>query len=125
MKLTHAEKLNLMKTLNWNFCKDTLEDMLAVIEGKIESSGCFDREKLFVQSIERLPWHYIMELWGVEAMKRLYTPQLKRRIRPQLREAYDFAFSVLQGNPISTAKWGTKHYTSKRYRFFSNKGNVS
>ncbi|MDR3113346.1 MAG: hypothetical protein LBU09_03125 [Endomicrobium sp.] len=73
MQLTRKKKLELMKNLNWNFYKDTPEDMLAVIEGKKEKSGGFDRKSLFVQSIERLTWHIIIALWGVEAMKELYT----------------------------------------------------
>ena len=34
--LTHEEKLNLMRSLNWDYL-DSHEDMLAVIEGKLES----------------------------------------------------------------------------------------
>lgn len=122
MKLSHEEKLDLMKRLNWNFYKDTPEDMLAVIEGRLESSGGFDREKLLVQSLERLPWHYIMALWDVEVLKKLYTPELKRRIRPQLRGLHDFAFSVLRGEPVSAAGWGADGYQTKRNRFFFNRG---
>jgi hypothetical protein len=80
-----------MNSLNWDYT-DTPEDMLAVIEGKLESSGAFNQEKLLVRSFERLSWYPIIELWGVEAIKKLYTPELARRIWPQsLRWRYDFA----------------------------------
>jgi hypothetical protein len=125
MQLTRKKKLELMKNLNWNFYKDTPEDMLAVIEGKKEKSGGFDRKSLFVQSLERLPWHIIIALWGIEAMKELYTPELKRRIRPQLRGIHDFAFSILRGEPVSASGWGVVSYRSKRHRFFSNRGNCA
>jgi hypothetical protein len=49
MTLSHEEKLKLMGSLNWDYL-DTPEDMLAVIEGKLESSGAFTRDKLFVRS---------------------------------------------------------------------------
>ena len=59
LNLSRDEKLNLMTSLNWDYL-DTAEDMLAVIEGKLETSGAFTRDKLFVRSLERLPWHYVI-----------------------------------------------------------------
>jgi len=56
MKLSHEEKLQLMRSLNWDYL-DNHEDMLAVIEGRLDTSGAFNRDKLFVRSLERLPWH--------------------------------------------------------------------
>ena len=123
MRLTHKQKLDLMKSLNWNFYKDTPEDMLAVIEGRLESSGGFNREALLVQSLERLQWHYIMALWDVEVLKKLYTPQLKRRIRPQLRGLHDFAFSVLRGEPLPASGWGSQYCEQMRNTFLSDRWN--
>jgi len=97
--------------------------MLAVIEGKLEKSGAFDRKSLFVQSLERLPWHIVVGLWGIETMKNLYTRDIRRRIKPRLRGGHDFAFSVLRGEPLPVARWGVERYRSKRHRFFSNRGN--
>ena len=59
INLTYQEKLDMMSTLNWDYL-DKYEDMLEVIEGKRETSGAFTRDKLFVRSLERLPWHHIM-----------------------------------------------------------------
>jgi hypothetical protein len=50
--ISHEEKLRLMGSLNWDYL-DKPEDMLAVIEGRLESSGAFNREKLFIRSLER------------------------------------------------------------------------
>ncbi|MDR2718082.1 MAG: hypothetical protein LBB89_08470 [Treponema sp.] len=63
LNLSHEEKLKLMGNLNWDYL-DAHEDMLAVIEGRLESSGAFNREKLFVRSLERIPWHYVTALCG-------------------------------------------------------------
>jgi hypothetical protein len=123
MRLTRKEKLDLMRNLNWNFYKDAPEDMLAVIDGKLERSGGFDRNFLFAQSIERLPWHIIIALWGVETMKKLYTPELKRRIRPQLRGLHDFAFSVLRGEPVSSPEWGSQYCKTMRNAFLPDRWN--
>jgi len=122
IELSHEEKIDLMASLNWDYL-DTREDMLAVIEGRLESSGAFDREKLFVRSLERLSWHYMISLWGIENIKKLYTPEIARRIWPKGRRShYDFAVAILRGESVSPPGWGTEYSKSKRYQFFSNRG---
>ena len=120
--LSHEEKLDLMGSLNWDYL-DKPEDMLAVIDGRLERSGAFIREKLFVRSLERLSWHYTVALWGIDAIKELYTPELAGRIWPKGRRYhFDFAIAVLRGEPVSPPRWGTEYFKSERYRFFSNRG---
>ena len=123
LHLTHEEKIKLMRSLNWDYL-DKHEDMLAVIQGNLGSSGTFTRDKLFVRSLERLPWHYVTALWGVETIKELYTPEIAMRIWPKdRRRHFDFALAVLRGEPLSPARWGAGYFKSKRHRFFSDRGN--
>ena len=120
-ELSHKEKLELMGSLNWDYL-DKPEDMLAVIEGRLETSGAFNREKLFLRSLERLTWYSILGLWGLEAIKKLYTPELAKRLWPKERKYhYDFALAVLRREPLPPARWGDEYFKSKRYRFFSNR----
>jgi len=112
MQLTNDEKLKLMSNLNWDYL-DKHEDMLEVIEGRLETSGAFTREKLFVRSLERLPWHYVVALWGVENIKALYTPEIARRIWPKERRYhFDFALAVLRREPLPPTrwKWGDRYH---------------
>jgi len=121
MKLSHEEKLNLMKNLNWDYL-DTHEDMLAVIEGRLERSGAFTRDRLFVRSLERLPWHYVTALWGVETIKEMYTEEIAKRIWPKgRRKHFDFALAVLRREPLPPARWGDKDFEWMRNRFLSNR----
>jgi len=123
MTLSRDEKLSLMSNLNWDY-RDTREDMLEVVEGRRESSGAFDRKKLFVRSLERIPWHYVVALWGVETMKALYTPEIRRRIwPPNRRDYFDFAFGVLRGEPVPAPGWGTERAQKLRYTFLSARWN--
>jgi len=125
MNLSREEKLKLMSNLNWDYL-DTHEDMLSVIEGLLESSGAFTRDRLFVRSLERLPWHYVTALWGVETIKELYTPEIAKRIWPKERRYhFDFALAVLRREPLPPSRWGTKYFTSERHRFFSDRGHSS
>jgi len=123
LDLTHEEKIEIMNALNWDTL-DSGEDMLAVVNGLKEKSASFTRDKLFVRSLERLPWHYITALWGIEAIKELYNPENASRIWPkERRKHFDFALAVLRREPLPPTRWGAKYFTSKRHRFFSDRGN--
>jgi hypothetical protein len=121
MLLNHEEKLNLMSSLNWDYL-DTHEDMLAVIEGHLETSGAFTQDKLFVRSLERLPWHYVTALWGIEKIKELYTPEIAKRIWPKSRRYhFDFALAVLRRETLPLTGWGDEHYKQMWRPVFSNR----
>ena len=122
LNLTYDDKIKMMRTLNWDYL-DKHEDMLAVIEGRLETSGAFTQDKLFVRSLERLPWHIVTALWGIEKIKEMYTPEIARRIWPKSRRYhFDFALAVLRREPLPITRWGDGYFKSERYRFFSNRG---
>ena len=121
MLLSHDEKLKLMSNLNWDYL-DEHEDMLAVIDGRLDSSGAFTREKLFVRSLERLPWHYVIALWGVETIKKLYSPEISKRIWPkERRQHFDYALAVLRRESVPPARWGDECYKQMWRPFLSNR----
>ena len=121
LNLTYEEKIKLMSNLNWDYL-DKHEDMLAVIEGRLETSGAFTRDKLFVRSLERLPWHYVVALWGIETIKELYTTEIAQRIWPQSRRYhFDFALAVLRREPLPPTRWGNEHYQQMWRPVFSNR----
>ncbi|MCL1969729.1 MAG: hypothetical protein FWF65_09335 [Bacteroidetes bacterium] len=110
-----------MRSLNWDYL-DTYEDMLSVIEGRINTSGAFTQDKLFVRSLERLPWHYVTALWGIEKIKELYTPEIAKRIWPKERRYhFDFALAVLRREPLPATRWGDEHYKQMWRPVFSNR----
>ncbi|MDR1788401.1 MAG: hypothetical protein LBR16_08150 [Treponema sp.] len=119
--LTREEKLRLLDGVNWD-TPDTAEAMLDVVEGRAERSLAFERWRLFQRTLERLSWHHFFALWGPEQIKELYTPQLLRTVRRELRGRFDYAVSVLRGKPLPLAGWGTRPFESTRYRFFSDRG---
>jgi hypothetical protein len=58
-----------MKSLNWDTADhrsdSSPEDMLAVVEGRLERTGGFDQPRLFLRCLGRVPWHRIIALWIV------------------------------------------------------------
>jgi hypothetical protein len=121
MELSREDKLKLMGNLNWDY-NVSPEDMLAVLEGALEKAGPFSRGFLFQRSLERLPWHFLIALWGVEAAKELYTPELAGRLWPKdLRSRYDFAFAVLRREPVSPTEWGSPRHKQLQNAFLSHR----
>ena len=121
LQLDYNEKLKLMSALNWDYL-DKHEDMLAVINGQINSSGAFTQDKLFIRSLERLPWHYVIALWGIDTVKKLYTPETAMRIWPKERRQHlDYALAVLRREPIPLARWGDECYKSMWRPFLSDR----
>jgi len=121
MHLSYDEKIELMCSLNWDYL-DSYEDMLAVIEGRLECSGAFTRDKLFVRSLERLPWHYVTGLWGVETIKDMYTPEIAKRIWPKERRYhFDYALAVLRREPLPPARWGDERFKQMWRPVFSDR----
>ncbi|GHT92715.1 hypothetical protein FACS1894140_5150 [Spirochaetia bacterium] len=96
--------------------------MLAVVEGKLESAAGFDQDRIFLRCLERIPWHRVIALWGVDKVKELYTQETAKRISPKsLKERYDFAIAILRREPVPAARWGDEHYKSLRDTVFSHR----
>jgi hypothetical protein len=123
MVLSLEEKLKCMKSLNWDYTTSP-EDMLAVLEGRVEKAGPFDQKTLLVRSLERLHWEYVVALWDVEKIMALYTPELSRRIWPKgRRRLFDFAVGILRKEPVSPSGWGSEYNKSVRSTFLSDRWN--
>ncbi|GHV87274.1 hypothetical protein AGMMS50255_5700 [Spirochaetia bacterium] len=121
MILSYEEKIEMMRSLSWDY-NVSPEDMLAVVEGKLESAAGFDRDRIFLRCLERVPWHRVIALWGVDKVKELYTQETAKRIFPKtLKERYDFAIAILRREPVPPARWGDEHYKSLRDTIFSHR----
>jgi len=121
LNLSYDEKISLMSSLNWDYL-DKYEDMLSVIEGRLVTSGAFTQDRLFVRSLERLPWHYVTALWGIEKIKELYTPEIAGRIWPKSRRYhFDFALAVLRREPLPPSRWGDEYYKKMWRPVFSDR----
>lgn len=122
--LTKEKKLELVKSLCWDY-DVSLQSMLDVIEGRAESAdGVFDREKLLVRCLERLPWHHVVSLWDKDVMLELYNDNLSKRLFPkQRRSEIDGTFSILRREPLPHTGWGDEYSKSLQRAFLSDRWN--
>jgi hypothetical protein len=123
MSTTENEKMIMAKSLNWDYAVSD-EDIISIIEERNSEVKALNREKLFLRSLERLSWQSIVTLWGIDAIKKMYTPDLSLKLFPKsLKQKYDIILSILQGHSLSDAGWSSERAKKMQHTFLSNRWN--
>ena len=118
--MVKEEKQQLLQKIFWDY-RQTGKELLDVVSGT-SKEGLISREKIFVRMLERLGWHDILEIVGIEGVKDLLTPSLLAGIRQaELRERYEFIRSILSGAPLSFTGWGDEYYQRIKHTLFSHR----
>ncbi|MDR1975021.1 MAG: hypothetical protein LBQ31_10220 [Bacteroidales bacterium] len=121
MKSSNTAKIELVKSLNWDY-NISAEDILDVVENRKIKAGAFDKESIFLRSLERLNWSDIITLWDMEDMKNLYTSELSSKLFPRsLKQKYDITFSILRKHPVPFAGWGSERARKMQNTFLSHR----
>ena len=93
------DRLRLASSLNWDYEVEA-PALLAVIDGSIPKAGPFDAPRLLVRSLERLSWHRIVGLWGIQRLLAVYEPALLKRLKSsEFRRRYTCIFGFLREVP--------------------------
>jgi hypothetical protein len=87
MVLSREEKLACLGSLNWDYTTSP-EDMLAVLEGRVEKAEPFDQKTLFVRSLERLHWEYAVALWGLEKIVTVHQCNYEKEYNSVLQQGW-------------------------------------
>lgn len=117
-------KISILEPLCWD-SSVSAETLLPLVDGTVSSVGGFSREALFLRSLERVPWHNLVVLWGgAENCAKLYTEKVRRGLRnDDFRQKYDFAFGILRGEPVQAPRWGSEYCEKLRLTFVSDRWN--
>jgi len=121
MKYARTEKLKILNGLNWDYDVDA-SLLLDVIEGRLEQAGPFDRTRIFVRSLERLPWHRIAGLWGVELSEQMIGHETISRVWiKDRREQLERLEKILRKEPVPAPEWGPELRKRLEAHVFSNR----
>ena len=121
MQLSTQDKNDILTGLAWNY-KVSEDELLDVINGKKEKAGPFTSEKLLVRCLERVSWHRIVALWGIENILKSYTPKLLMQIHSKvLRKRYDTVFRLLRKEPLPASSWGSEYHKNLQHTFLSDR----
>ncbi|MDM8536277.1 hypothetical protein QUF70_05950 [Desulfobacterales bacterium HSG17] len=111
----------LLKPVIWDYYTDPYE-VFETASGKKDRAGCFTRETALIRMLERLSWYDLINLFGIDKLTKLLTPKIISGIRIQeLREKYEFARKILQGEPVSFSGWDPEYRKKIRHTLLSNR----
>ena len=96
------EKTAIIKGLFWDY-KIKPEAYLWIAEHPDEAARK-DLQHFFIKAFERLRWHDLLGIFGIETVKKLLTEETRRGLRKEARGRYDSACAILRGEPLPTAK---------------------
>lgn len=95
----------IMRNIIWDYNLDPY-DLFEVVTGKSGKAGHFNSELILLRMIERLSWYDLINLLGIDYLKKNITSDIIARIRDNnLKEKYEFVRKVLQGEAVSFSGW--------------------
>ena len=96
-------------------------EMIYSLTGE-QSHSAVSREKIFTRMLERLGWHTILDILGVEAVQSLLTSNVIAGLRhAEQRERYEFIRKILSGEAVSFTGWGDEYYQKIKHTLFSDR----
>jgi len=89
-------KIKLIKQLVWDY-DIPVDDIEAVLEGKLANAGHYTRSMLFQKVIETYPWFTVIQLFSPIEIKSLLTADMIKQLKaPSLQKKYEFILRKLQ-----------------------------
>jgi hypothetical protein len=116
--MTAEEKHNTLKKIFWDYELQGEELYSILISSK--DKEYLSQEKIILRMLERLGWHTILDLLGIEKTRLLLTKNIISKVHQrELRERYEFIRAVLSGEPVSFTGWGDEYYQKIKHTLFS------
>ena len=112
---------NILAKIIWDYDVKPY-DLYLVLAGKREAAGPFTTEKIFIRMLERLSWYDLLDIVGLDFLKRNLTGELIKNIRfHDLREKYEFVRKILQGEAVSFSGWSVEYREKIESTLLSNR----
>ena len=94
--MSREQRIRMAANLVWDYDSEP-EEILNVIEGKQAMVAGLDADDLFVRALKEAAWHIIVELFGIDNVRRLLsTENIGRLWPPALRERYERVQKLLR-----------------------------
>ena len=118
--MTLREKQDTLRKIFWN-AEISGEILYSVLTGE-QSHSVVSRGKIFTRMLERLGWHTILDILGVEAVQSLLTSNVIAGLRhAEQRERYEFIRKTISGEAVSITGWGDEYYQKIKHTLFSDR----
>ena len=111
----------IMKLIIWDYNIDPYK-LYEVVIGKRDRIGQFNAQKVLVRMLERLTWYDLLELLGIDFIKKSLSKEIINKIRfKDLKNKYEFTRKVLQGEPVSFSGWSIEARKRVKHTLLSNR----
>lgn len=106
MKYSDDKRKKLLSMICWDYAVD-VETLLYAIDNDTLPHN--EKERLFVKSLEKLPWHNVVGLWGFETAKHLLNDSVIQKLWPkERRQRFAILNRILRNEPVSAPEWSTE-----------------
>jgi hypothetical protein len=120
LAMTIQQRQEILKKIYWD-ANISGELLYAIAIGQV-TNAVITQKQIFLRMIERLGWHNILEILGIDNVKRLLTKETVAGLRnTEMRERYEFIRSILFGEVVSFTGWGDEYYQKIKHTLFSNR----
>ena len=121
MELTRQRIEMIIKPVLWGYQIDPYEFYELAI-GRRKRIGLFTPERALLRLLERLNWYELLELFGMEFLRKKLTKSLIANIHnAHLRRKYEFIRKILQGETVSFSRWGSAPHQRTEHTLLSNR----
>jgi hypothetical protein len=94
--MTIEERYKLFRQIMWDY-NISDDEVDAVLKGKREKAGHYNRQTLFVKLLESYSWFTVVQLFSPEELRQLLSDDVIKKLRfKSLRTKYDFIQKRLQ-----------------------------
>jgi len=108
-KDSQKEKIRtLLQPLLWDYQIDPYE-FYQVAAGKLAQVGSINQERALIRILDRLPWYDVIDLFGLDFLKKYITLKLVSKLRfSDKRRQYEIVHKVLHGKIVSFPGWNSE-----------------
>jgi hypothetical protein len=107
--MSDKEKYNILTLIFWDYNTDKLP-LNKIIERDVNSIDDYEYKLIVARMLERLNWYELMDIFGIELIKRILSSEITGRLRnKELKERYERIRRILFREPLPFSGWDPEY----------------
>jgi len=107
--MSDEEKNKVLKSIFWDYNTNLLP-LDKITRGDLYSVEDYDLKLIVRRMLERLNWYELIDILGIEILKKSLTPEVIRSLRNKdLRERYERIRRILFKEPLPFSGWDPEY----------------
>ena len=119
--MNDEEKYIVLKNIFWDYNADLLP-LAKVIGRDLNYIDDYDFNLIFKRMFERLSWYELLDILGIDIIKKLLTPERTSKLRSkELRYRYERIRRILFKEPLPFTGWDPEYRKRIKATLLSNR----